>query len=171
MVVGVPKDRPTLGDPALTLVEAQSHFSLWCMAQAVLVATNDVRLRDESIERILLNPETISVNQDSWSVPAARVPAPGRAGDHWARPLANGDLAVLVLNRQDVPTRTGIDWSSLPGMSGDKGVQFRVRDLQRRSEQTVCDSAELSLEPHQTAFVRLTKLGACSTPSPSQDAA
>ena len=78
---------------------------------------------------------------------------------------------MLVLNRQDVPTRTGVDWSSLPGMSGDKGVQFRVRDLQRRSEQTVCDSAEFDLEPHQTAFVRLTKLGACTAPDPSQDAA
>ena len=52
MVVGVPKDRPTLGDPGLTLHEAQSHMSLWCMAQAVLVATNDVRLRDESIELV-----------------------------------------------------------------------------------------------------------------------
>ena len=95
MVVGVPKDRPTVGDPGLTLTEAQSHFSLWCMAQAVLVATNDVRLRDENIERILLNPETIAVNQDPWSVPAARVPAPGRTGDQHQKPAHAGPRVLL----------------------------------------------------------------------------
>eukprot|EP01048_Picozoa_sp_COSAG05_P019808 COSAG05_NODE_3205_length_2245_cov_1.539609_2_plen_212_part_00 len=42
MAVGVPKDRPTVGDPGLNLIEAQSHFSLWCMFQSILVATNDV---------------------------------------------------------------------------------------------------------------------------------
>ena len=59
------KNRPTIGDPGLTLVEAQSHFSLWAMAQSILVATNDVRERDPQIEQILLNPETIAVNQVS----------------------------------------------------------------------------------------------------------
>lgn len=63
MTVGVPKDHPTIGDPGLTLIEAQSHFSLWCMFAAMLMATNDVRRRDPAIERILLNPETIAINQ------------------------------------------------------------------------------------------------------------
>jgi hypothetical protein len=63
MVVGVPKDHPTKGDPGLTLVEAQSHFSMWCMFPAMLMATNDVRKRDKDIENILFNKETIAVNR------------------------------------------------------------------------------------------------------------
>lgn len=31
LVVGVPPNHPTSGDPGLTLVEAQSHFSMWCI--------------------------------------------------------------------------------------------------------------------------------------------
>ena len=64
MVVGVPADHPTKGDPGLTLVEAQSHFSLWCMFGAMLMATNDVRLRVKAIEGILMNPETIAINRE-----------------------------------------------------------------------------------------------------------
>ena len=61
MIVGVPKDHPTTGDTGLTLTEAQSHFSMWCMFPTILMATNDVRLRDPDIERILLNNETMYV--------------------------------------------------------------------------------------------------------------
>jgi len=67
LVVGVPQNRPTVGDPGLSLIEAQSHFSLWCMFPSPLVATNDVRLRDESIEGILMNPETINVTKTRWA--------------------------------------------------------------------------------------------------------
>jgi hypothetical protein len=128
-----------------------------------------VRQRQLDIEQILLNPETIAVNQDNWTVPAARITTPSRDGETWWRPLANGDIAVLVLNRQGVVMRTGFDWNSLPGVTraGEAvGVRFRVRDLQRRSQQIVCNSVDWMLRPHQTAFVRLTQLGECDTPQP-----
>jgi hypothetical protein len=67
MVVGVPPGHPTAGDPGLSLVEAQSHFSLWCMFSSLLLATNDVRKRDPEIERILLNNETLAISQVSQS--------------------------------------------------------------------------------------------------------
>ena len=51
MLVGVPPDHPTRGDPGLSLVEAQSHFSLWCMHASLMLATNDVRKRDKDIEK------------------------------------------------------------------------------------------------------------------------
>lgn len=71
--IGVPKDHPTIGDPGLSLTEAQSVFSMWCMFQSLLMATNDVRKNDTEIERILLNPETIAINREfpyagQWSV-------------------------------------------------------------------------------------------------------
>ena len=36
---------------------------MWCMFPTMLMATNDVRLRDPDIEAILLNNETIAVNR------------------------------------------------------------------------------------------------------------
>ena len=112
------------------------------------VAVLQVRQRQLDIEQILLNPETIAINQDNWSVPAARITTPSRDGETWWRPLANGDIAVLVLNRQDKVMPTGFDWSNLPVTSGGAGVRFRVRDLQRRSQQIVCDSIDWMLQPH-----------------------
>ena len=103
MTVGVPPDHPTIGDPGLSLVEAQSHFSLWCMFSSLLLATNDVRKRDKAIEGILFNKETLAINQDPWSVPAERVASTPCAGEMWTRLLANGDEAVLVLNRVGKP--------------------------------------------------------------------
>ena len=95
---------------------------------------------------------------------ALRMSTPDRRhGEFLVRPLANGDLAVLILNREDRTMQTGFDWSDLPGMSGQKNVQFRVRDLQQRTQKSVCDDVNFVLQPHQTAFVRLTRLGECKT--------
>lgn len=112
MHLQVPKDHPTVGDPGLSLVEAQAHFSMWCMFSSPLYATHDVRLRDPEVEAIVLNPETIAINQDLMGEPARRVnvgvqPWRGDLGVdarvpqviQWARALHNGDIALLVLNR------------------------------------------------------------------------
>ena len=75
LVVGVPRGHPSAIDPGLTLTEAQSHFSLWCIFGSLLLATNNVSQRDPAIEAILLNDEAIAVNQDPWAMPAFRINA------------------------------------------------------------------------------------------------
>ena len=122
---------PLMSGKALPHAGLGRHFSLWCMFDATLVATNDVRQHDVDIERILLNPETIAINQDDFDASSLAKLTTSRDGETWSRPLANGDIAVLVLNRKGVVMRTGFDWSSLPGVArGEAGVRFRVRDLQ-----------------------------------------
>ena len=164
MTVGVPKDHPTAGDPGLTLVEAQSHFSLWCMFASLLLATNDVRKRDAAIENILFNPETLAVNQDPWALPAVRVDN-ACAGEMWTRPLSNGDVAVLILNRQNTTVHSRISFDAI--LQGSHGRSVAVRDLQGRTSQMHCAHADVVLEPHQTSFVRLSRNGSTAcTPTP-----
>ena len=190
MIVGVPADHPTVGDAGLTLVEAQSHFSMWCMFPTILMATNDVRKRDPEIESILLNGEAIAINQDAWAAPAMAaapgggvVPA-GCGGEAWVRPLANGDTAVLVLNRAAAPVRTRVDFGALllPPPAADTAagsaaaaaaaaaaaVQYAVRDVQAKADLGVaCGHIDLHLASHQTAFLRLTPVpGSCTPPAP-----
>jgi alpha-galactosidase len=89
--------------------QAQSTFSLWSMFSSLLMATNDVRLRNKDIEAILFNKEVIRVNQDPWGISAVRIsPTSGQCGgQQWARQLSNGDVGVLVLNRDDTVTIVG----------------------------------------------------------------
>ena len=177
MIVGVPADHPTKGDPGLTLTEAQSHFSMWCMFPTILMATNDVRLRDPAIERILLNNETIRINQDPWTIPAVRVAAPeGCSGEQWARSLSNGDTAALVLNRADATTVvTRLDFAALlpankNNAKTDAPLQYAVRDVQANLDLGVaCGHIDVTLAPHATAFLRLSKVpGACTPPAPAR---
>lgn len=166
MDVGVPRDHPTIGDPGLTLVEAQSHFSMWAMFPAPLSATHDVRLRDPDIERILLNKETIAINQDPWGLPAFSTVSHGCAGQRWARRLANGDLAALILNRDNTSVRTRLDFSELSNATAPGG-SYQVRDVQNNKDLGVaCAHVGFELEAHQTAFVRLTKVADTCTPAP-----
>lgn len=178
LVVGVPPDHPTRGNPGLSLVEAQSHFSMWCMFGSLLMATNDVRQRNASVEAILLNNETIAVNQDPWALPAFRInvasqPWRGDLGSdprlptqlQWARHLANGDVAALVLNRDDATTKT-IPLVFADFLPGTAGGAYRVRDLQAQRDLGVaCHNAQFTLAPHETAFVRLTQVNtSCAAP-------
>ena len=154
----------------MTLIEAQSHFSMWCMFQSPLVATNDVRLGDKDIDAILINPETIGVNQDALGAPPFRIDVghqPWR-GDlranpreasvmQWARRLANGDVAVLVLNRDDKKTQD-VTLYFADFLDGQPGGKYAVRDIQaRKSYGQVCEKlGPFPVEPHQTMFARLT---------------
>lgn len=180
LVVGVPPGNPAPEEPGMTLTEQQSQFSMWCMFRAPLIAGNDVRNMNSDVKAILLNPETIAVNQDLGEEFARRIDVghqPWRGDLHanvlapsemqWARRLANGDVAVLVLNRDDSKTQkaTVHFGDFLDGMPGGK---YRVRDLQaRRDLGEHCENIGISLAPHQTAFLRLSLVDAECAPAPS----
>mmetsp|Transcript_135734 Transcript_135734/g.220877 ORF Transcript_135734/g.220877 Transcript_135734/m.220877 type:complete len:164 (+) Transcript_135734:2-493(+) len=151
---------------------------MWCMFPSMLMATNDVRLRDKDIEYILLNNETIAINQDPHGSPAFRINAgpqhwrsdmgfDPRTPDllQWARHLANGDIAALTLNRNDNATQnaTLVFGDFLPGLAGGA---YRVRDLQAKQDLGLaCQRISFTLKPHETAFLRLTKINnTCTTP-------
>ncbi len=48
----------------LTLAESRSHFTLWCILAAPLMAGNDVQNMSEEIRNILTNKEVIAIYQD-----------------------------------------------------------------------------------------------------------
>jgi hypothetical protein len=83
----------------------------------------------------------------------------------WARNLANGDVAVLILNRGGNTTHTRLDFSSF--LSGAEGrASYRVRDLQTRKDLGIgCKHMSFVLAAHETAFVRLAKINdTCTAP-------
>src|SRR6202451_3849417 len=121
-------DMPEVGNGGMTDVEYRSHFSLWAILAAPLIAGNDLRNMRPEIHDILTNKEVISVNQDSLGREGERVVKNGDL-EVWAKQLKDGSRAVILLNRGGTEQQISANWGGL-GYPG--GVSGAVRVLWRR---------------------------------------
>ena len=66
-------DMLEVGNGELTVAENKSHFSLWCLLAAPLMAGNDIRdMAPETVD-ILTNKSLIAINQDTMGVQGRRI--------------------------------------------------------------------------------------------------
>ncbi|WP_323123484.1 ricin-type beta-trefoil lectin domain protein [Burkholderia alba] len=95
-------DMLEVGNGGMTATEYRTHFGLWAMLAAPLIAGNDLRSMDSTTATTLSNRDVIAVDQDPLGIPATIVSstAVGSTGNTvvLSRPLANGDRAVALLN-------------------------------------------------------------------------
>lgn len=85
--------------------EYRVHFGLWCMLAAPLMIGCDVRNMNEFTKRTLTNRHLIAINQDPLGVQGWRLGHDGNKGEVWAKPLADGSVAVGLFNRHESNTR------------------------------------------------------------------
>jgi alpha-galactosidase len=116
-------DMLEIGNGGMSLDEYKTHFSLWAMIAAPLIAGNDIRDMNPDIEAILLNREVIAVDQDSLGSGGRRVSKMGDL-EIWKKPLASGDTAIAIFNDSNQEMRAVLYWKNL-GLSGN----YAVRDL------------------------------------------
>ncbi len=123
-------DMLEVGNGGMTNTEYQSHFSLWAMLAAPLIAGNDLRNMTPPIHDILTNKEVIAVDQDPLGHEGTRV---WKDGDFevWARPIQNGDRAVILLNRSETEHSISVNWTDLNYPSH---LSAAVRDLWQHKE-------------------------------------
>ncbi|MGX9791771.1 glycoside hydrolase family 27 protein [Mycobacterium sp. MMS18-G62] len=137
--------------PGLTEMEQRSHFSLWAMLAAPLIAGNDLRSMSPITREILTNRDVIAVDQDPL---LARATASRRDGRVWVKPLADGAAAVALFNPAGVPARirTSAREAGLPPASC-----YRVRDLWTKTSATTKDEINASdVAPHEVIMLRIT---------------
>lgn len=101
-------DMLEVGNGGMTITEEKTHFALWAIAKSPLIMGNDLtNIRKESIE-ILKNTEIIALNQDALGVQATCKVNCGfldklmRKPQVYAAPLANGDVAAVVVNWREL---------------------------------------------------------------------
>ncbi len=82
----------------MSVSEDRSHFSMWCMLAAPLIAGNDLRNMTEETIEILTNEEAIAVNQDSLGIQGYKYLAKDNL-EIWFKPLSKDEWAVCFLNR------------------------------------------------------------------------
>jgi alpha-galactosidase len=105
-------DMLEVGNGGMTTTEYESHFSIWAMLAAPLVAGNDLRKMDADTRRILTNAEVIRVDQDPLGRQGRRVWRQGSL-EVWVRTLAGGDRAAVLFNRGDQPAEMAVAWEQL----------------------------------------------------------
>jgi alpha-galactosidase len=118
-------DMLEVGNGGMTTTEYKSHFTLWCIVAAPLIAGNNVCDMTPDTRNILLNQELIAVDQDPLGKQGERVVKNGDA-EVWVKPLADGSRAVVLFNRGLAPTEISVTWEQL-GYPG--GSRAEVRDL------------------------------------------
>jgi alpha-galactosidase len=118
-------DMLEVGNGGMTTTEYRSHFSLWSILAAPLIAGNDLRNMTPEIHAILTNKDVIAVNQDSLGREARRVRKDGDL-EVWAKELSGGDRAAVLFNRSATDQQMTLNWEDV-GYPGH--VPATVRDL------------------------------------------
>jgi alpha-galactosidase len=145
-------DMLEVGNGGMTPVEYRSHFSLWAMMAAPLMAGNDIANMDETTRSILLNKEVIAIDQDRLGIQGHRV---WKDGDRevWVKPLAGGGRALLLFNRGERPAaiRATAEHLGYPA-----GLRAKVRDLWAHKDLARWSGTlEATVEPHGVAMFRI----------------
>ena len=157
-------DMLEVGNGGMTTEEYKTHFSLWCMLAAPLMAGNDLaNMTPETID-ILTNTEIIAVDQDKLGKQGFCF---RDNGDYeiWIKKLANDEKAICLLNRGDEEKDIQVDFSFLlkandnywpPDLS--KLEDYKVRDLWEHKEVKLDKSTQyVKIPPHSVKVYRFVK--------------
>ena len=118
-------DMLEVGNGGMTDTEYRSHFSLWALLAAPLIAGNDLRDMRPEIRDILTNKEVIAVDQDPLGRQGERAAKNGDA-EVWAKQMNDGSRAVILLNRGKAEQKVSVRWEEI-GYPGS--LSATVRDL------------------------------------------
>ncbi|CAE7396923.1 unnamed protein product [Symbiodinium microadriaticum] len=145
-------------DIMMNYTNSRTEFSFWAMwSSPLLVATDPANLSEQK-RSILLNTEVIAVNQDEAFIAGERIRNDNETsgGQVWSRPLANGDICVILFNsgnNNDVPV--AVSWEELGWSNSDK---VYVRDLWLHEDVgLVTGGFESSLPAHDVTMLRVTR--------------
>jgi alpha-galactosidase len=155
-------DMLEVGNGGMTDTEYKTHFSLWAIMAAPLIAGNDVRNMTQATKNILMNTEVIAVNQDPDGIQATKVSDTGEL-EILSKPLHDGSRAVVLLNRGSGSSNITASWSQIGLLSGNG----QVRDLWVHQDLgTYANSFTATVPSHGVVMVKITGQPATPTPTP-----
>jgi len=132
--------------------EYQTHFSLWCMFSAPLLASNDLRKMNDATANILTNPEILAIDQDPLGQQARPVYKSGGIRVY-VKHLSDGSLAVAVLNISSNEKKFDLKASLL-----EVKDKWNVHDVWKHQDVgTLIDKLPLTIQSHETLVLKLSK--------------
>jgi alpha-galactosidase len=144
-------DMMEVGRSGLTDTEQRSHFALWAMMAAPLIAGNDVRSMSQATLDILRNRNLITINQDALGLQASQVSFDGTRRI-LAKRLANGDVAVALFNQGGTTTTISTTASAI----GMGGTSFTLLNAWTGTSSTTGGVISASVAAHGTVVYRVS---------------
>src|SRR6202045_1688384 len=123
-------DMLEVGNGGMTDVEYRSHFSLWAILAAPLIAGNDLRNMRPEIPDILTNKEVIAVDQDAMGLQGERV-VKGGDSEVWAKQMKDGSRAAILFNRGSADHDISVNWEDF---GYPNHLDAAVRDLWQKKD-------------------------------------
>ncbi len=141
-------------------VEYETNFAMWCMWNSPLLLSIDMTRTDLNSHdlELLKNSELIALNQDQLGQAAEYVKSVGEL-DYYMKDLANGDVAIAVVNLGDSQGNYTVTLSDFEALNAVDS--YKVRNLIEKADAgTLSASSPLSgsLAAHGTYIIRLTKI-------------
>jgi alpha-galactosidase len=140
-------DMLEVGNGGMTSDEYRTHFSLWCMLSAPLMAGNDLRSMSAQTRDILTNREVIAIDQDGLGTQATRDWEAGGI-EVWSKKLRDGSTAIALFNRTEAPRTQICIWQQnkirdprIPP-AGMTVPPKKIRDLWHHLDLTAPDASQ-----------------------------
>jgi len=145
-------DMLEVGNGRLTSAENRTHFSMWAMLAAPLLAGNDLAHMPPDVLATLTNRDVIAIDQDRLGHEATHAYSDGEV-DVWTRRLAGGTMAIAVINAGSDRVSTHPFHLSLTKL-GLHGTQ-KGKDLWAGKEIALTDNMPLEIASHDILLVRI----------------
>ncbi|MEP6746802.1 MAG: glycoside hydrolase family 27 protein [Bacteroidota bacterium] len=148
----------------MTVAEDRTHFSIWCMLAAPLIAGNDITKMSKETNGILTNKNVIAIDQDAMGVQGFRYSVKDSV-ETWLKPLQGGDWAICFLNRGAMPQATAFDWknnsitdSVSKQILNAASTEYKLRDVWTdKIIGTTKNMLKATVPSHDVLMLRLSK--------------
>jgi alpha-galactosidase len=151
-------DMLEVGNGGMTDTEDRTHFSMWAMLSAPLIAGNDIKAMSATTLATLTNSEVIAVDQDPLGKQARFISDDGTGLQVWSKQVTGGTV-VALFNRSAASAAISVDWSEI-GLDPSQSVA--VRDIWAAQNLGEATGSFSALVPSHG--VTLLKLSALSDP-------
>jgi alpha-galactosidase len=143
------------GFPGLSETEARTHFAMWTMMAAPLIAGADIRALSPASQSILTNPGLIRIDQDPRGIAGHKVRDDG-ATEVWVKPLVAGDRAVALYNSGTTPATVRASAAEAGSAAADR---YRVEDLWTGKKSFSDGALTATVPAHGVAVFRVHPVG------------
>ena len=144
-------DMLEVGNGGMTDTEMRTHFSMWAMMAAPLIAGNDLRSASAATLTILTNGGLVAVDQDSLGLQGVQILDDGTRRVV-AKQLSNGDVAVALFNSGSGTTTVSTTTTAI----GKSGSSFSLRDLWTNAVAATSGTIAASVPAHGTVVYRVS---------------
>ncbi|KAI1277379.1 alfa-D-galactopyranosidase/beta-L arabinopyranosidase [Xylaria sp. FL0933] len=149
-----------VGNSGMTFDEQATHFAFWAMIKSALMISTDVSALSDELVAVLQNQELIAINQDSAVKPIELVQRWTADRDLWVGNLANGDIAVLVVDLSNTSRTLSFQLSDLGIKSAD------AKDLWTSQTVKNISSYSKQVKGHGSIALRLSNIQRASATEP-----